>query len=180
MLKQFLMNQCILIQSGETIVKMKSTFLIAASISPLAFIVEQISDWSITNSTYILFVFAAIILDHILGTLIHLFIKRDFTIKKNVIGLVVKVGLVIAVGFLFEGINYITVGENFIKDYLTIVLRLLVFMYPAGSAFVNSSTITNGKFPPSGFMSKLTKFQENINIGEFKDVGKDGSSEADR
>ena len=73
-------------------------------------------------------------------------------------------------GLLFEGVNHIIVAENFITDYLTIVLRLLVFMYPAGSAFVNSSTITNGKFPPSGFIQKLTKFQENININEFKDV----------
>jgi hypothetical protein len=172
MIKEFLIDQGMFIQSGEILVKGKSNLIIAASISPLAFILEQISNWSITNGAYILFVFAAIMLDHILGTLIHLFVKRDFTIKKNVVGLVMKLGLVIAVGLLFEGINHIVVGENFIKDYLTIVLRLLVFMYPAGSAFMNSSIITNGKFPPSGFLSKLTKFQENINISEFKDVGK--------
>lgn len=164
------MNQCLLIQSGESLVRIKSTFLIAASISPIAFVVEQISNWSITNGAYILFVFAAIIIDHILGSLIHLFIKRDFTTKNNIIGLINKVGLVLVVGILFEGINHIIVGDNFIKDYLTILLRLLVFMYPAGSAFVNSGIITNGKFPPSGFLKKLSKFQENINVNEFREA----------
>lgn len=169
MIKEFIINQLILIHAGGTFAKIKSTFLLAASISPITFVLDRITDWTITNSAYVLFVFGAIILDHALGSILHLFYKKDFTFKKNISGLVIKIGLVLIVGFLFEGINYIVEGESAIKQYLMILLRLLVFMYPAGSAFVNSSIITGGKFPPSGFLKKLAKFQENLNIKEFKE-----------
>ena len=171
MIKDFILKQLILVHIGGAATKIKSSFVLAAAISPFPFIFDKLIDWTLSNSAYVLFVFAAIIFDHILGSIIHLFIRRDFTIKKNIVGLVIKIGLVIIVGFLFEGINHIVTGDHLLKEYLVILLRLLVFMYPAGSAFVNSSIVTKGKFPPSGFLKKLSKFQENLNVKEFKNMG---------
>ena len=37
-------------------------------------------------------------------------------------------------------------------------------MYPAGSAFVNSSIVTDGKFPPMALLQRFTKFQENLDL----------------
>lgn len=114
-------------------------------------------------------VLLAIIVDHLLGSWKHAFIKRDFTWLKNISGLAVKIGLVVCVGFLFEGLNVILKNDNIIKDYLTVVTRLIVFLYPAGSAFGNASVISGGVFPPTSWLDKLKKFQKNLDTNEFTD-----------
>lgn len=164
----FIAKNLVAIHTGSVATKIKGAFLLATSISPIAFVVNEVTNWTVTNSAYVEFVLLAIILDHILGSLIHLLVKKDFTFYENIKGLLVKTGLVVAVGLLFEGMGAIVKGESIIEDYITIVLRLLVFMYPAGSAFMNSSIITGGKFPPIGFLKKITRFQENLDLGEFK------------
>ncbi len=164
----FLTNQLIFIHAGGALAKIKSLFILTIFASPCTYIVESLTNWTVENATYVTFVFFAIIIDHLLGSFIHAFKLRDFSIVKNIVGLLIKVGLVVAVGFCFEGIQHIIQGDNVVKDYIIIVLRLLVFLYPAGSALANSSIATNGKFPPKGFLIKLDKFKESLNVGDIK------------
>lgn len=164
----------IMIHAGTYFAKIKSTIKLGFLISPLvvmtekaiALIIGSVEKWTIDNSDYIGVVLVAIAIDHILGTIKHLKIK-DFTVKKNLVGLMTKIGLVVACGFLFEGLNIIIHKETFVKDYLTIVTRLIVFLYPAGSAFGNSTFLSNGKFPPQSWLDKLKHFQKNLNPSEF-------------
>ena len=164
----FITKHLLIIQKGVFLAKLKSAGTLAITFSPLTYVVEHLMDWSIANQDYIVLVLGAIAIDHILGTLVHFFIKRDFSIKINIHGILIKLGLVVAMGFLFEGLNNIIKEDSFIKSYLTIVLRLTVFLYPAGSAFVNSSIITRGKFPPIGWINKVKKFSENLDLNEMK------------
>lgn len=168
MIKQFIITNLLTIHRGTFVAKIKSTLALAFATSPMAYVFEQVTKWTITNSVYVEFVLFAIIIDHLLGTIIHAFIKKDFTLKKNVIGLITKIGLAITMGLLFEGINHIVKEASFVKEYLIVVLRLTVFLYPAGSAFMNSSIITKGKFPPIGIINKIKSFQENSELKEFK------------
>lgn len=131
-------------------------------------LIKEMMDWYFGNLSYITIVGFAIIIDHGLGTIKHISIK-DFCIKKNLIGLMTKIGLVVACGILFEGLNIIIEKESFVKDYLTIVTRLIVFLYPAGSAFGNSAFISNGKFPPQSWLNKLKSFQKNLDPKEFNE-----------
>lgn len=163
----FILANLILIHKGTFLVKLKSSLSLATAFSPIAYTIEKIMHWSMQNEEYVWFVFAAIVVDHILGTILHL-IKKDFDIKRNITGLITKVGLVVGMGFLFEGVNEIVAEDSFVKSYLIITLRLTVFMYPAGSAFSNSSVLTNGKFPPIGWMNKFKKFQENLDLKDIK------------
>ena len=166
----FVIKHLIFIHKGVFLVKIKSSFSLALAISPIAYFAGKIADWTMMNEAYVVFVLMAIAIDHFLGTIIHFFIKRDFSIKKNIIGLLVKIGMVVSIGLLFEGINeMMKQDESFIISYFVVVLRLTVFMYPAGSAFMNSAIITKGKFPPIGWMNKLKKFQENLNLNDLKD-----------
>lgn len=164
---KFILTHLILIHKGTLLIKLKSSLSLAAAFSPIAYVTEKIMHWSLANETYIWFVFVAIVVDHYLGTILHL-IKRDFELKKNAIGLITKISLVVAMGFLFEGVNEIVQEDSFVKSYLIITLRLTVFMYPAGSAFTNSSILTKGKFPPIGWMNKFKKFQENLDLNDVK------------
>ncbi len=158
---------------GSLLIKIKSTVKLGVLISPILMATEKVTAnvatwmnvnvWVIDNSSYIQIVMGAIIVDHALGSIKHLFWMRDFQFQKNITGLTIKIGLVVAVGFLFEGLNELVHQDTIIKQYLTMTTRIVVFLYPAGSAFSNSSVISGGKFPPIGWMEKLRQFQTNLN-----------------
>jgi uncharacterized radical SAM superfamily protein len=133
----------------------------AMAFAPFVWLAEHLLNWTITNNVYATLVLFAIAADHVLGTAYHLFWKRDFSIKKNLTGLIVKLLIVVTVGYLFEGLNEMMAGVPILKDYTITTLRLLVFLYPAGSAFNNSYEMTNKQFPPMGFMEWLKKFAKN-------------------
>jgi hypothetical protein len=166
---KFFIGHLALIHKGTIAVKLQSSGVLALSISPFVYAVDKIMDWTTLNQEYVSFVFIAIMIDHILGTIIHGLIKKDFSLKKNIIGLFTKVGLVVAMGFLFEGIQSIVKEDSFAKEYLIIVLRLTVFLYPAGSAFMNSAIITKGKFPPIGWINKIKSFQTDLDIAKLRE-----------
>jgi hypothetical protein len=131
-------------------------------------IFEGLGKWYIVNQSFMIFVFSAIAIDHILGTIVHAFVKKDFTFKKNIKGIVMKVGMCIAGYSLFVMIHEILKGVPFIPDYFKILIQFIVFIWPAGSAMGNMSILTGGKFPPIGWMRKLERFQENLDVNQFK------------
>lgn len=164
-----------MIHAGTLIVKLKATVKLGLMLSPIMFIWDKLSKWGVDNSEYITFVLIAIAIDHILGTFKHLALMQ-FSLKRNIVGLLTKLGLVVACGFLFEGLNVIVTRETLVKDYLIITTRLIVFLYPAGSAFGNSTFLSGGKFPPQAWLDKLKKFQNNL---DPKDFGNNKDNEDD-
>lgn len=162
-----------LIHTGTMFIKAKATTKLGVLLSPFLLTFEKIANWTIENSEYIVWVLGAVIIDHLLGTIKHLWFTRTFSMKKNVTGMMVKLALVVAGGFLFEGLNQLidpNAGKmaEYTKDYLTITTRIIVFLYPAGSAFSNMSIISGGKFPPVGWMERLKKFQTNLDPSGFQ------------
>jgi len=158
-----------LIHSGAISERLWASLSLSFAFSPFAIVLDQINDWYFHNYSYIAFVFVAIIFDHALGTWVHGLIKRDFSIKKNIIGFFTKTVLVIIVGIIVEGMTEIMVHDNIIKDYFSLIARLMVFIYPAGSALMNCAVITNGKFPPIGFMERMKNFNKDLSINNFKE-----------
>jgi len=156
-----------MITASSLLIKLKSSAKLGFLLSVPTFIWDHVTTWGIDNSEYLIFVMTAIAIDHVLGTLRHLFLDSDFSFRKNITGICVKVGLVVAIGMLFEGLNHIITKQSIIKDYLIVTTRLMVFLYPAGSAFSNSSKITGGKFPPGVWLLKLKEFQKNLDPAEL-------------
>lgn len=140
------------------------------SVTPAIFVTisEGISQWYIVNQWFMVFVFLAIAIDHILGTIVHLFFKKDFQFKKNLFGLLIKSGACILGYMIFIMIHEIIKDVDIIAIYFKVVIQLTVFIYPAGSALGNLSILTGGKFPPIGWMNRIAKFQENLDIKNFK------------
>jgi len=167
-IKIFFLSNLLAFYSGTAFIKLKSTFMIVLSISPIAYLGEKINVWTMLNRDFIFGVLVAIAIDHFIGSIYHGFKAKDFTFKKNLFGLMGKIGLCIACGILFEILNGMTAYHKWLYDYLSLVTRLIVFLYPAGSAFVNMSKLTNGVFPPMGWMEKIKKFNQNLNINEIK------------
>ncbi len=164
----FLLLNLAKIHCGTLVVKLKASLNIALVISPIAFITEKITDWYLTNQAYILWVCVAILIDWAFGLIKHLFFTKDFDFKAMGIGLLLKLGLAVFAGILFEGLHYFLKEENIVSNSLLIITRLSVFMYPAGSAFMNMAVVSKGVFPPVGWIKKLQAFNENLDLTQFK------------
>ena len=131
-------------------------------------IVDRLSGWYIENSIFLTMVFIILALDHAFGSIVHLYIKKDFNRKKNLIGLLVK-GFSVCAGYvLFEMVRQIVQDVEFISIYFRVVLQITVIMYPGGSLMKNLSILTNGKFPPAALFKKFEKFNEDLDLNNFK------------
>jgi len=167
MLTDFVIKLLAFVQFGTIEIKIKSLFLLAVIATPLTMVTEGLIQWFHLNVEYISFVFGAVIIDHLLGTYVHAFVKRDFSWKLNLKGFVVKTALAIMVYYLGMGVVYIVGSEHLIATYFDVVFRLMVFLYPASSAFINCAIVTDGKFPPVGLLNKINRFSSNLNLTEL-------------
>lgn len=165
---KWIYKNLLIMHFGSVYSKIKSTFYLSLIISPIAFFLEKVMEWLSLNYEYVGFVVAAILIDHLIGSWVHAVHNRDFTIKKNIQGLFTKCALVLLVGILVEGFHHIVGVDNFLTDYFSVISRLMVFIYPAGSALMNCAIITKGKFPPVSWMVKLNRFNKEMTLESFK------------
>lgn len=149
-------------------IKLEAAGKIAFILSLPAWIVTQFSNWYLTNRNYIIGVLICIIIDHIIGSIYHAIKVKDFSWKKNAIGLITKLGLCAASAVLFEIIHDALKGTPWIYEYIKTLTRIIVLLYPAGSAFMNMSALTNGIFPPVGWIKRIKDFNENLDLEKFK------------
>ncbi|MDR2205756.1 MAG: hypothetical protein LBE36_06350 [Flavobacteriaceae bacterium] len=157
---------------GTFKIKMLSAFQLSVISSPFFIIWEKITDWTISNHVYILIVISTIILDWGFGTWKHIK-KKTFEFRANARGLITKTFLTFGAGILFEELHYIVHEADFLVVTLTIITRLIVFLYPASSAFKNIYVLSGEKFPPKAWMDKLNSFSENLNLKEFDTIKND-------
>ncbi|MCA4782120.1 hypothetical protein IF125_07555 [Empedobacter stercoris] len=169
----FILLQIITIADGSVKEKLLSSSIIAFITAPLVFIFDKLSVWTIENSIYVTIVCGAILIDWVFGSIKHLFFTRTFNWKYNALGLVLKGSLVVGGIFLFESLHYILQDLTFIEQMLKIVTRLVVFIYPATSAWNNMSIVSNGKFPPKSWLDKITNFNKDLDITNFKSKNKE-------
>ncbi len=179
MIKAFILSNLVEIHKGDFVHKTIATAKLAFSLSPMVYIFNGLNGWLNLNYEYVAFVFIAIFIDHLLGTWVHAFIKKDFSVKENIKGFFVKITLVIAVGVLTEGIYHIISTASMVSDYFITVAKLMVFIYPAGSALMNSSIITGGKFPPLGLLKIIRNFNKNLDLNQFKNKEDEDKQQGD-
>lgn len=168
----FFIKNLALLHSGLTSAcKFKGTFNIATILSLPTAGIAYFSEWSLSNQSYIIGVLSCIAIDHLVGSAYHAFKIRDFTLKKNVNGLLSKLSLCAGAAILFEVIHQTVQEVSFIYDYLKIITRLIIILYPAGSAFMNMSALTNGVFPPVGWINKISIFNTSLDLEKLSHNG---------
>lgn len=152
------------------LLKIHASLMLSLPLAIPAWIIADLSDWSISNKGYLIGVGICIIIDHLIGSWYHAFIVKDFSLKRNGKGLLLKLSMCAAAVGLFEIIHNTIKEATIVYDYLKMVTRLVVLLYPAGSAFMNMSAITGGRFPPLGWIKKITAFNENLDLDKFKNT----------
>lgn len=166
---RFFLLQFMHVADGDLSTKFIGAFRISLAVTPFLFIWDKIVKWGIPNQDYILIVLMAILLDWFFGIIKHLQ-KRTFSFKKNASGLILKIALTVGAGMLFEGLNSIVKDSaDIVVLSLTIVTRVIVFLYPAVSAWQNIYVVSGERFPPKAWMDRINKFNENLNVKELTD-----------
>lgn len=166
---KYLLLQFMNVADGDIYTKLLAATKISIAVSPFILVWDKLMKWGITNQDYILVVVAAILLDWFFGVWKHLE-KKTFSFKKNAGGLVLKLALCVGAGMLFEGLNSIVKDSaDIIVLSLTIVTRVIVFLYPAVSAWQNIYVVSGERFPPKAWMERINKFNENLDIKELTD-----------
>ena len=166
---RFFLLQFVNIADGDLPTKFSSALRLSLIASPFILIWYKIVKWGVSNQDYILIVLGAILLDWFFGIWKHLK-KRTFSFKQNAFGLIIKVALTTGAAFLFEGLNSIVKDSaDIIVVSLTAVTRVIVFLYPAVSAWQNIYIVSDERFPPKAWMDRINKFNENLNVKELTD-----------
>ena len=166
----FSVKQLVKATQANYAVSLFATVKLSFLISPFVFLYDKLFNWGFDNQDYIWIVLGAILIDWLFGAIKHIFFTHTFTFKKNAFGLFLKIGLVVGGGFLFEGLSHLTKEATIIETSLKIVTRVIVFMYPAISAWENIYIVSGEKFPPKKWMEKLGIYKETSNVKDLFDV----------
>lgn len=161
-LKCYLMYNFNQIRFSCKVAGVMSVFGVAISLNDILY------KWFYENFDYVAIALLLVAIDHLLGSVVHQFYKSDFDWKKNIIGLLIKLSMVVCAGLVFEGLAHITREQDLIYSYLKMITRLIVCVYPALSAMHNMRIITNGAFPPAALVGKFKSFQNDLDLEKLK------------
>ena len=131
-------------------------------------LVVNLLDWWNTNFNYVAIALFLVAVDHALGSIVHAWWIKDFDLKKNGIGLLIKLSMVVVGGMIFEALTHITKDQDFVYSYLKMTTRLIVCIYPGLSALKNMSIITGGIFPPGSMINLFSVFQKDLDVEKLK------------
>lgn len=156
------------IHQGFEIQKVKSSILLGATISPIAFIINEFTIWGLSVSLLFTLLGIAVCLDFVFGIIVHIWWFDDFDPKIMMGKFLVKLfatysGLAVFGIFdiLFKNYGYT------ISDYIRLSLACAIMLYPILSLLGNLSVITNGKFPPIEWIKRLESAQKNLKLNEL-------------
>lgn len=168
MIKEFIINNLVLIYKGTFLAKLNATVKLSVVPALGVSVFEYVTGLYISNLSFLYGVLMVILIDHALGSYLHYFIERDFTFEKNLVGLVKKLMVCIS-GYSTLIIMHDALNEiEFLDLYFMVLVKLMVLLYPIGSALGSFSKITGGKFPPAGFLKKIKNFEETADLESLK------------
>lgn len=125
--------------------------------------------WFVENFDYFAIAMALVAVDHLLGSIVHRFIKKDWSWKINSIGLLIKVFMVLIGIFVFDGLVHLAKNQSLIYEYMKMVTSLVVCLYPASGVMKNMSIITKGKFPSKVLIERFNNFSKTLDTKELKE-----------
>nr|DAG72880.1 MAG TPA: holin [Caudoviricetes sp.] len=167
MIKEFIIKNLIAIHSGDMAGRIWGSLKLAVVPAAGLSLSEKVIGWYIESYVFIWMLGFALIADLIIGIWKHAK-NNTFSPKMMILGFCQKIGLVILVYFLTEAFIQIIADADLDSVYFKVATKLMIFIYPAGNALVNVGIITNGKFPPLGFLKKFEKFNKTLDVNVFK------------
>ena len=167
-MKKFIIKNLLSIKCGTMGQKLAGAFWLSLFPAVGVSLLEKTTQWYIGNQVFITLLGGAITTDLILGVWKHAKF-HTFSFKKLITGFIEKAWIIILAYFLSESLVQIISETDFGAVYFKAISRLMLFIYPAGNAFVNMGIITSGEFPPAGLLKRFEKFNNNFDLNAFRD-----------
>ena len=167
-IKEFIVDNLVLLYKGSFSQKLLASAQL--SLAPAAAVTrtERMSGWYVESEFFLFCLCVVLAIDHVLGSYVHWKVYNDFTFKDNLKGLITKLSILL-VGFItLSVVNKVLEPIEFFKSYFSVLVQLMVILYPGSSALTNMSVLTGGKFPPSGLLDKIKNFHNSGDIDDLK------------
>lgn len=153
-----------------TLLKLSQSFEGASILATISLFIKPLKDMVYNELSFFSVLTLAIIIDLLVGSMKYWKLNQ-FSFRKLLTGLLIKV--IVAYGGILLFLTFATLDPGIAAQWFALVAKFTVLLYPSGSAFVNMYILTDGKFPPIGFMKKLDTFEEMMDkIDNSKDEGK--------
>ena len=167
-IREFVLNNLVLLYKGGVFAKINASFKLCMFPAVAVSAFEYFSGLYTTDLSFLYGVLLVLMIDHVLGTYLHYFVDKDFTFKANLLGLLKKLTVILS-GYSMLLIMHDALDEvEFLDVYFKVMVKLMVLLYPLGSALVNMSKVTNGAFPPSGLLKKIKNFEKTGDLDSLK------------
>lgn len=124
--------------------------------------IDTILLWTHLDVFFLLFIFLVGLIDSCINTYLYLVISSYITVKYILKRLFIKFSLIFAV--LIIGIGVGGIIGNVVGESIIILTKVVVFIYPSIDVLRNISIITNGKFPPTALINKLSNIYKTLKI----------------
>ena len=138
---------------------------IIATFAPIAFLLNKINLWFLSNTQFASFVLLCIIINMSVGIAFHLKMrtfKWELFIKRNSL----MIAVLLVVYFLLEMLR-ITMGDNIVGEGFRSVIQVSTLLYPSSKALKNAYILSNKQFPPKFIMERLYKFEQSGDLNDL-------------
>ena len=168
-IREFVLNNLVLLYKGGVFAKINASFKLCMFPAVAVSAFEYFSGLYTTDLSFLYGVLFVLMIDHVLGSYLHYFVDKDFAFKTNLLGLLKKLTVILS-GYSMLLIMHDALDEvEFLDVYFKVMVKLMVLLYPLGSALVNMSKVTNGAFPPSGLLKKIKNFEKTGDLESLKE-----------
>ena len=147
----------------------KITYLlqIIANFAPIAFVLEGLNFWFISNRQFFGFVVICLIVNVVVGAWYH---KRKGTFnwesfyKRNL-----TMWVILILVYLVLEMMRLTVPKSIVTDYFGALIQLTTLLYPISKILKNIYFLSGEKHPPKFIMDRLYNFEQDGNLKKLFD-----------
>lgn len=150
--------------------KIVALFKLVATFAPIAYVLDLINIWFITNKQFVVFVTMTIAINMLIGAWRHRKLAT-FKWEKLLIKTVKMMAVLISTYALLEMIR-ITAGDNILTNSFKVIIQVITIFYPASKALKSVFIISNGEYPPKWIMEKVYSFEKDGDVDGLFDVKK--------
>lgn len=142
-------------------------------LSPLFYFIQT---YVFGDYTFFVFFLVLFVMDIVSGGLKHFWKVHDFSFTQLGMKAFLKFAVCSIALVTFNVMSKTLDTPDQIDDVINIYLfalgKTIVVVFVGGSVFENLYAITNGKFPPIGWLNRIKKFNESVDI---KDLTRDNN-----
>lgn len=176
----FILNQFQVVHSGKALEKAKASAALGVTISPVAILLEQITNWALSVFLFFSILGIALFADLVIGIWVHIRYFKDFD-PAIMLEKFLQKSFLTYMGLLLFGLFDILFNHYgyMMGNYVKLAISICIMLYPVLSVLGNMSVMTGGKFPPIEWIRFLENYQKNIKLNELykKDENRNSSKD---